>query len=65
MLSSEKTNEPILRKLRDRRKDGRTLFYKTLPAEAGSPIIIIIIIIKIIIIIIINDNKNITCKGYP
>ena len=38
---SEKTNEPILRKLTDRRKDGRTdgrtLFYSTLPAEAGGP----------------------------
>ena len=22
----------------DRRKDGRTLFYRTLPAEAGGPI---------------------------
>ena len=36
----EKTNEPILRKLTDRRKDeqkdGRTLFYRTLLTEAGS-----------------------------
>ena len=39
---SEKTNEPIPRKLTDRRKDGRadeqTLFYRTFPAEAGGPI---------------------------
>ena len=38
---SEKTDEPILRKLTDRRKDGRTggrTFYRTLPAEAGGPI---------------------------
>ena len=42
MLSLKKTNEPILRKYTDRRKDGRkdrqTLFYRTLPAEAGGPI---------------------------
>ena len=42
MLSFKKTNEPILRKYTDRRKDGRkgrqTLFYRTLPAEAGGPI---------------------------
>ena len=42
MLSFRKTNEPIPRKLTDRRKDGRkeggTLFYRTLPAEAGGPI---------------------------
>ena len=30
---SEKTNEPILRKFTDRRKDGWTLFYRTLPAK--------------------------------
>ena len=42
MLSFRKTNEPILRKLTDRLKDGRkdkeTLFYRTLPAKAGCPI---------------------------
>ena len=38
MLSFRKTNESILRKLTDRRKDGGTPFYKTLPAEAGGPI---------------------------
>ena len=36
-IFSEKTNEPIPRKLTDRRKDGRmdgqTLFHRTLPAE--------------------------------
>ena len=36
----KKTNKPIPRKLTDRRKDGRadrqTLFYRTLPAEAGG-----------------------------
>ena len=41
MLISEKTNELIPRKLTDRRMDGRTdgqsLFYSTLPAEAGAP----------------------------
>ena len=37
---------------KDVRKDGRTLFYRNLPAEAGGPIIIIIMIIIIIIIII-------------
>ena len=39
---SEKTNESIPRKLTDNRKDGwkdeQTLFYRTLPAEAGGPI---------------------------
>ena len=42
--ASEKANEPILRKLADRQKDrqknrqkdGQTLFYRTLPAEAGG-----------------------------
>ena len=41
---SEKTNEPILRKLtarskdewKDRQKDGQTLFYRTYPAEVGG-----------------------------
>ena len=37
----EKTNEPTLIKLTDRRKDGRTdgqiLFHRTLPAETGGP----------------------------
>ena len=49
MLSFRKTIESILRKLKDRWKDGwkdgrkgrgtdgRTLFYRTLPAEAGYP----------------------------
>ena len=53
MLSFRKTIEPILRKLMDRLKDGwkdgwkdgrkgrgtdgRSLFYRTLPAEAGYP----------------------------
>ena len=40
---SEKTNEPISRKLVDRRKarwkDRQTQFYRTLPAAAGGPII--------------------------
>ena len=35
---SEKTNEPIPRKLSDRRKDEQTLFYRTLPAGARVPI---------------------------
>ena len=43
---SEKTNEPTPRKLTHSRKDvrkdgwtdGQTLFYRTLPAEAGGPI---------------------------
>ena len=35
---SEKTNEQIPRKLRDRWKDGQALFYRTLPAEARDPI---------------------------
>ena len=46
---SEKTNEPILRKLtdrqkdrwterwKDRRRDTQTLFYRVLLAEAGGP----------------------------
>ena len=34
----EKTNETIPRKHPDRRKDGQTLFNRTLPANAGSPI---------------------------
>ena len=38
---SEKTNVPILRKLTDRQKDGwkdgQTLFYRTLMAEAKGP----------------------------
>ena len=45
MLNFRKNNEPIPRKLTDRWKDGRkdrwkdrqTLFYRTLPAEAGGP----------------------------
>ena len=41
-MFQKKTNEPILRKLMDRRKDGqkdgRTLFYRTLPAETEGPI---------------------------
>ena len=36
MLSFKKTNEPILRKLTDRWKDGWTLFYRTLRAEVGG-----------------------------
>ena len=39
---SEKTNEPIQRKLmdrqKDRRKDRQILFYNTLPTQAGGPI---------------------------
>ena len=39
----QKTNEPILRKPTDRRKDRRkdrwALFYRTVAAEAGGPII--------------------------
>ena len=39
----EKVNDTIQRKRPDRRKDGRTdeqtLFYRTLPATAGDPII--------------------------
>ena len=46
MLSFRKNYESILRKLTDRRKDGQkdgwkdgqTLFYRTLPADAGGPI---------------------------
>ena len=46
---SEKTNDPIPRKITDRRKngrkdgwterrtDGQTLFYRTLPAEVEGP----------------------------
>ena len=41
-MFQKKTNEPILRKLMDRRKDGQedrwTLFCRTLPADAGGPI---------------------------
>ena len=46
MLSfRKKTNKPIPRKVTerrmhertDRRKDGQTLFYRTLPAETGGP----------------------------
>ena len=45
ILISEKTNERNPRKLTDRwkgrrtdrRTDGRTLFYRTFPAEAGGP----------------------------
>ena len=38
MLSFFLKKEPILRQLTDRRKEGRTLFYRTLPAEARGPI---------------------------
>ena len=34
----EKVNDRIQRKCPDRRKDGQTLFYRTLLATAGSPI---------------------------
>ena len=41
MLSFRKTNEPIPRKLtdkrKDERKDRRTLFFRTLPAEDSGP----------------------------
>ena len=33
----EKTNDTIPRKLPDRRKDGQTLFHRTLMANAGGP----------------------------
>ena len=33
----EKTNDAIPRKHPDRRKDGQTLFYRTLPAAARGP----------------------------
>ena len=33
-----KTNDPILRKQLDVRKDGQTLVYRTLPAIASGPI---------------------------
>ena len=33
----EKVNDTIQRKRPDRGKDGQTLFYRTLPATAGSP----------------------------
>ena len=35
---SEKTNYTIPRKRLDGRKDGQTLFYRTLPATARGPI---------------------------
>ena len=38
MLSFIKKTEPIPRKLTDRRKDGKILFNRTLPGEAGGPI---------------------------
>ena len=39
MQVSEKTDLPILRKLRtDGRADGQTLFYRILPVEAEGPI---------------------------
>ena len=51
MPSFRKINEPIQRKLKDRRKDGgmdgRTLFYRTLPAEAGGPKILVLVPLKI------------------
>ena len=41
MLSFERTNQPILRKLPDGgtegQKDGQTLIHKTLPAMTGGP----------------------------
>ena len=41
MLSFRKTNEPIPRKLtdkrKDERKDRRTLFFRTPPAEDSGP----------------------------
>ena len=39
ILSFKKTNKPIPRKRTDRRTDGQTLLYRTLPAEARSPVI--------------------------
>ena len=36
--NSEETNDTIPRKRSDRRKDGETLFHRTLPATTGGPI---------------------------
>ena len=35
----EKTNDTIPRKRPDRQKDGQTLFYRTLPATTGAPML--------------------------
>ena len=47
MLNFRKTNEPILRKPMDRRKDerkdGQTLFYRTLLANTAGPITVILL----------------------
>ena len=51
----EKTNDAILRKRPDRRKDGQILFHRTIPPTAGDPRIYVKKKLKKIKIII---NKN-------
>ena len=45
----EKVNDTIHRKRPDRRKDGQTLFYRTLPATTGGPKSVVKVLLNILL----------------